>query len=209
MRGSAIIAGCLLLGGCGLSGSAVPHAVQAAIDAPFPDDGQIHARSRGRFVVEPDTMFCRDPSKPGMDTSQLKQLFDKLAQPQNFRNGSYFRGNGKIGLDEECASGEPVFHMSSQSPNRTGNPYKLVLAVWQGDPAKGGAYWVGGLERHDGVRPDQRGTQPFRDGLPPLTNLGKRQQDREDQLFQTSQSQGLDVQDLSLKFTLAVSGRKE
>ena len=39
--------------------------------------------------------------------------------------------------------------------NREGQPYKLVLAVWQDDPATGGAVWVGKIERsNDSPRPE-------------------------------------------------------
>ncbi len=40
-----------------------------------------------------------------------------------------------------------------KTDNRNGEPYKLVLAVWQNDPAKEGAVWVGGVERLKGEYP--------------------------------------------------------
>ena len=38
--------------------------------------------------------------------------------------------------------------------NRKGDPYKLKLAIWQGEPTNGGGAWVGGIERMDGRRAD-------------------------------------------------------
>jgi hypothetical protein len=44
--------------------------------------------------------------------------------------------------------------------NRDGRPYRLIHALWQGDPANGGIMWVGGLERPNGGRPDVQDSPP-------------------------------------------------
>jgi hypothetical protein len=155
----AVMMSAAMLSGCGgdkandpvsVAKAALPVAVQTMVDAPFAADGEIHLQARGVFVVKADTMFCRDPNGFGVDTDQLKQLFRRLEQPESLQGGSFFRGNCQMSRDAKYATPNPIFVSGSQTPNRNGTPYKLVLAVWQGDVAKGGAVWVGAVERLEG-----------------------------------------------------------
>jgi hypothetical protein len=160
----------------------IPAAVQKMINVPFAADGNIHSQARGVFVVKPDTMFCRLPKTFPLNSDDLEQLFRKLGQDQSI--GSYFRGNGKVDRDPQCTRSS-IFLSGTSSKNRDGTPYKIVLAVWQGDVAKGGAVWVGVVERLSGFRTDvavEAGDESC-DGRPHLCY-----------------SQRLDVEDISKKF---------
>src|SRR4051812_45233860 len=46
----------------GTSSERVPASVQTRINGDFPADGRIHVQPRGRFRVEPTTLFCAAPS---------------------------------------------------------------------------------------------------------------------------------------------------
>jgi hypothetical protein len=156
-----------MLGGCGgdkandpvngpisVAKAALPVAVQTMVDAPFAADGEIHVQARGAFVVKADTAICAvraeiDPSlkkgapgfyDPGLDGHEGGSLNEPL------RNGTICADNGQ----------NLVSHWKLLK-NRNGTPYKLVLAVWQGDVAKGGAVWVGAVERLEGVLPEHTG----------------------------------------------------
>ncbi len=49
-----------------------------------------------------------------------------------------------------------------KTDNRNGEPYKLVLAVWQNDSSDPGAIWSGSIQRLSGKRPDVTDSPPFR-----------------------------------------------
>jgi hypothetical protein len=194
------------LSGCdqGSKTAAMPAVVQQMVAAEFPADGEIHVQNRGVFVVKPDTMFCRDRNGFGLDTDQLRQLFERLGQPKTV--GSYFRGNGKIGVDEECSRNNPIFVSGTQINNRNGAQYKLVLAAWQGGAggAAPTAVWVGGVERgREMPRADATLNR-----LNPSTNprlFGKTiEEQKADALFNSSLE--LDQKDLSKEFLLHISG---
>jgi hypothetical protein len=167
----AVLMGAAMLGGCGGDKAAdpasaakveIPGAVQAIVNAPFAADGEIHVQSRGTFALKAGAAICAvgaeiDPSlkkgapgfyDPGLDGHEGGGLNEPL------RNGTICADNGQ----------NLVSHWKLLK-NRNGTPYKLVLAVWQGDVAKGGAVWVGGVERLEGKNPAVKvghvGTPPY------------------------------------------------
>lgn len=148
----------LLLAGCNsgdlASGQAqVPAAIEKMMGAEFPADGQIHVKAHGAFEIKPETMFCRHTNGLMVEPVAVSKLFKELGQPTTLKSG-YPRANGKIGFDPECELSRQLFVKGIQASNRQNKPYKLVLAVWQGDVAAGlGGYWVGGVERLEGNYP--------------------------------------------------------
>jgi hypothetical protein len=128
----------------------VPATIEKMMATAFPADGKIHVQSKGQFVVNIDTQFCTYPNSFSVGEAWYG-LFEKLNIPKSNSQGSG-RANGPV---EGCISSLPantIRQKGTQFPNRNGKPYKLVLAVWQGDVAAGtGAYWVGGVERTEGL----------------------------------------------------------
>lgn len=118
----------------------------------FPADGEIHlVHSVGAFQVEPDTQFCTFRPGYGIDGTTLSDALNDRGQ------STYWNGSPRTNCSTDNLKffGRPaelkrnaVFMRVTHSENAIGQPYKLVLAVWQGDPAKGGAAWVGGVERN-------------------------------------------------------------
>jgi hypothetical protein len=170
-----VMVGAAMLGGCGgdkandpvsVAKAALPVAVQTMVDAPFAEDGEIHVQARGAFVVKAEAAICAvraeiDPSlkkgapgfyDPGLDGHEGGSLNEPL------RNGTICADNGQ----------NLVSHWKLLK-NRNGTPYKLVLAVWQGDVAKGGAVWVGAVERLDGKNPTVKVGHV---GMPPYDEEG-------------------------------------
>lgn len=129
----------------------VPDAVRDMMATDFPADGKIHAQNRGTFNVQPTTYFCT--FDPGFGVNGLQAALEEIGQSGYLDGGP--RTNGIFGerVSRQCApgaSGNPIFIRGFDLPNREGEPYKLVLAVWQGNPTRGGAVWVGGIERGSG-----------------------------------------------------------
>jgi len=132
---------------------AVPDSVQAMMAERFPADGEIHAKSLGRITIKPDTPVCeiwlalpeeRRANHFGVNSSDL---FLPLGQSDNNDSGSDRQQGANI---EQCPDPDSVIILGLKSASSIGQPYKLVLAVWQGDPAKGGAAWVSGVVRIPG-----------------------------------------------------------
>lgn len=171
----------------------VPSVVQQFMATKFPGDGQIHVRSRGAFKVEPNTLFCEmdasiDPeirklgiSGIGIDGTKLIPAINGLGQ------SDYLDGSPRTQpLDGPYCSdnGSNIIYQGSAQLTGSGNAYKLILAVWQGDPTKGGAVWVGGVERPNGRRPDVSENPPYITGAKGVQSV----------------SIPLDGQDLSARF---------
>ena len=192
---SALIA----LASCDSGEPAIPPEVQRLTEADFPADGNIHViRSSGRFRIRQDTEFCTFRPGYGLDGTGLAEALEKKGQ------SAYFDGRTRT----NCATDDPdflerlpalhgtaVFIRVTQSDNRRGEPYKLVLTVWQGDPAKGGGLWAGGVER---------GTDAYH----PRTvvvggDLGHDSGERD-----WSNSISLDATDLSESFTADISKQR-
>jgi hypothetical protein len=136
----------------GPSSTLYPTAVQKMLDAEFPADGRIHVQSRGRFELKPETFFCVHRPGSGLDGGLVRQALASVGQ-SDYWNGAP-RANGRFGekASSRCdakRTGNPIFVHGIDAPNRTGKPYRLTLAIWQGDAA-----WVGVVERTDGPRPD-------------------------------------------------------
>jgi hypothetical protein len=134
----------------------VPDTVQAMMAEDFPADGEIHTKSLGRITIEPDTPVCeiwkalpedRRANHFGVNSSDL---FPPLGQPTNRDGGSDRQVAANV---VKCPASNSVVIHGLKLSNRNGKPYKLMLAVWQSDPAEGGAVWVGGVERIDGIHP--------------------------------------------------------
>jgi hypothetical protein len=202
MRGLFTLIAMVLLAGCSndapsaSSVPAVPPLIETMMAKDFPADGQIYVESRGAFVVNNDTMFCRHLNGLMVQPEAANKLFKKLGQPATLKGG-YPRVNGKVGVDRECDLPDQMFVKGEQTTNRQGKPYKLVLAVWQGDPSKGGAYWVGGVERLEGEH------LPNPDILHPIEPPANYKPDKR-QLISGSIS--ADISDLSEKFVTDVKG---
>ncbi len=140
----------------------LPEAVQQLLAATFSADGKIHTQSRGTFKIKPNTLFCE------IDASIAPRIA-KMGVPgigiDGVKLGAMLEGFGQTyyidgGLRQQsihtkqCPNdGSNIIYQGHALLNRAGTPYKLILAVWQGDPAKGGAVWIGGVERLNGRRP--------------------------------------------------------
>jgi hypothetical protein len=203
VRGLVIIAGFLLLAGCGAAGSAVPSPVQAAMDAPFPDDGQIHVQSRGRFVIRPETMSCRAPRQIEKSLAAGAPRFLGPGLGEASQKSAGVSGSlGEIVDGRSCTDdGVNIVDHWQLLLNRAGKPYKLVLATWQGDVAGGGgAYWVGGVERDWDRRPP-----PFNEYIP--LDMGARLTSDQNRKLQTERMTAFDIAELSCSFQHFVSAK--
>lgn len=142
---------CITPASCGgvAAESHAPPAIEQLMEADFPTDGQIHVQRRGAFRITPKTVVCYFPDGFSVDS---QALFRALGQTSVSPGGS----DRQIVMSDYCA-GQPahVAIKGVQLRNRNGRPYKLVLAVWQGDPTTGGAVWVGGVERLEGRYPEK------------------------------------------------------
>lgn len=191
----------------------VPSAVQNVIAGEFPTDGKIHVRKQGVFKIEPATLFCEmdvvvDPEIEevgitgiGIEGTTLSVALEGLGQ-RTYLDGTSRQRSVRSG---QCSdNGLNVVYRGYVQLNREGNPYKLVLAVWQGDPAIAPAIWVGGVERLDGqARPDA----DF-ETINPSSNprfFGKSIKEQKVQALMES-SLELDRLELSKKFSDSISG---
>lgn len=118
------------------------------------DDGAVHViRKEDQFKVTPNTLFCDAEidsgvkvsgwphGRFGIDGPPLSDMLQGLGQNRNRRG----RQRQRTLSDEECGQEQSSIRYSGQIlNNRSFRPYKLVLAVWQGDPSGGGAVWIGG-----------------------------------------------------------------
>lgn len=127
----------------------VPEIVQQMMAVEFPADGQVHVRSEGEFSIKGDTPLCIFQD----DGRIYGMLFAEYAS-QIVNGASSISSSGDYwNSDAECKARNAIFLQSARLPNRDDEPYKLSRAVWQGEPAAGGAYWVGGVERVNGDFP--------------------------------------------------------
>jgi hypothetical protein len=193
-----VLLGALVLTGCGKTDTAVPDEVRQMMNADFPADGQIHVQSRGKFDIKPDTLFCYYDSGPSISAGDVLRALKQ----------SYYAGTVKremLANNPMCSPPkDSVFSAGEKTENHQGKPYKLMLAVWQGDPARGGAAWVGGIERTDGVRPDANlDTLPIGDDL---AILGP-SRDEQRRKARTESSIALDFSDITISFTKTVKGK--
>ena len=160
----ALLLGCALAGallqGCDrrpVDADLIPAAVQQAMNADFPADGRIHVRSRGRLQLISNTVVCRVAATVDPGLNSARPVFPGLG----------IRGIRNFNLNENlkgvrCTNdGRNVVSYWQLVKNRDGNPYRLIHAIWQGDPANGGIMWVGAVERPNGKRPDVHDNPPF------------------------------------------------
>jgi hypothetical protein len=167
----------------------VPEFVQQMMDADFPADGRGHVRVRGKFRIDPTTAFCTFRPGYSLDAEQLNAALRQMGQNPYYEGGSRTHpANGS----RYCIPGRSVFVRAVPTANRQGGPYKLILAVWQGDAA-----WTGAIERLNGTRPGFESARPFRDGMPPLTPWARRGFEREDRDHRAELSIRRDMVDLS------------
>jgi hypothetical protein len=126
----------------------VPKAIQKIATAPFSADGKVHVlASEGQIVIKPDTPTCYFPDGFSVDNSRL---FDALKQP------NHFKGSGRIqpAAKGSCKFTKDVVLFNGLRTINSNGYSKFVLSVWQGSVSTSeGAYWVGGLERTEGVNP--------------------------------------------------------
>ncbi len=146
----------MALASCG-GGSAEPRApveIQKLMAADFPADGQIHVQSRGNFVISSETAVCRAARNidRSLEDSAPRFLGPGLGEAGAAKSSGLSAELGKdLGNGQICRSdGVNITNQWRLKLNRNGRPYELVLAVWQGDPAEGGAFWVGAVERMPG-----------------------------------------------------------
>jgi hypothetical protein len=150
MRGLFTLIAMVFLAGCSndapsaSSVPAVPPLIETMMAKGFPADGQVYLQSKGRFVIKPETVVCYWPNGFGISDAIL---YESLNQSWSKPNGNSRTQPLKDGRCE--IKSDTVFSYGKHSKNHQNKPYRLVLAVWQGDPAKGGAAWVGGIERVD------------------------------------------------------------
>lgn len=186
----------LLLAGCESEAdkqqSAVPEKVKTMIAADFPADGQIHIQRRGKIRISSDTTVCH------LDRDFWIGLYAPAGNSAATPDGR----PQKSVAEPECKSDpKAVFIDGLKFKNRIGKPYKLVLAVWQGD-----AVWIGGVERIGGPRSDSYvGSLPVNDI--PIFHGPTRAQREEKSKAEVSEY--LDRKDLTAALVLHISGKIE
>lgn len=197
-RMGAALAGALLQVSCVDSDHAavqIPAKVRDMMKREIPADAQIHVQTVGRIEITKETEVC-DLGRASNDREHVfgidsGKLFGALGQDASNIAGSDRQTRAD---SPRCQREHSVFIRGVRSSNRQGEPYELTLAVWQGSRPE--AVWIGKVERPDGVRPDQAGKQPFRDGIPPPSWIQKSQ----DRRYQVEKSEAEDVEDLSTQF---------
>jgi hypothetical protein len=141
-------------------------------------DGKLQiVERRGRFVIKPDTLFCRaavvDPKLkkilgpsydgPNLDGSSVRAHLKKLQQ-SDYLNGSSRAGRSQAG--KNCPNnGINIFVTGQTSLNAAGKPYRLELEARQGRST------VLKIEiiRANGLRPDWMAGQELPLPHPPGT----------------------------------------
>lgn len=152
----------------------IPDAVEREVRMHGPADGAVHARAHGRFRINPDTLFCEVPAevddffrslgRTGVGLVGVDDLLRSLGQEP------YFDGSIRTITvsDPRCVSGENnIYHKGYALPSRSDKPFRIVMAVWQGD-----AYWVGQIEKE--IDPDDArtwGPLPWRMGNPHINQV--------------------------------------
>jgi hypothetical protein len=123
---------------------AIPNAVQTLIDAPISADGEVHIQSHGLFEVGANSFDCVMPARGSPALLKLAPGFYGVGP------GKHVRLDGP-GVDGRICRDDGKNQVSSLilRPNRSGKPYRLTLAIWQGD-----ASWVASIERSNGRRAD-------------------------------------------------------
>jgi len=187
---------CLLLGFIFLAGCSkkptVPDVVQNMMDTEIPADRQIHIQNLGKVLIRQQTPTCYFSG--GLLIDQVR-FFIALGQGYSLNGAARLQ---PYDIEGRCSvQSDTVFFQGVEFPNRQGVPYRLVLAVWQGDPAHGGGAWVGSIERADGVRDDRRGWRPFRDGITLKPSWMIR---RENRAYAIGESITADLEDLGKAF---------
>jgi hypothetical protein len=173
----------------------VPEFVRQMMSVDFPADGRMHVQARGRFRIGPTTALCTFRPGYGLDTPQLIETLTRMGQQYR---------NGQAGVSQRCLQGQPVFVLARPENNRLNGPYKVIVAVWQGN-----AVWMGAIERLNGVRPEFESARPFRDGLPPLTPWARTNFDREVRDYRAGLSVERDISDLSRAVLARIAGDAE
>jgi hypothetical protein len=128
----------------------VPEAIKKIAATPFPADGKIHViGTKGRIEIKPETPVCYMPDGFFVES---RKLFEALGQPSATDEGGRIQPAAK----GRCKfSKDVVLFNGGIGDNRNGKPYKLVLSVWQSDASTdGAAYWIAGIERLNGLRPE-------------------------------------------------------
>jgi hypothetical protein len=141
--------------GCGKAATAdensgaatVPTAVQKFVDVEFPLDGEVHVQTRGRFKIEPETLFCghssstdkemRDFGVTGVGLVEIPSLLRSIGQSADLNGTIRQREIGQRGCEKISTN---IQFKGYAYLNRNRRPYKLIQAVWQGD-----AIWVGSI----------------------------------------------------------------
>ncbi len=129
----------------------MPGFVRAAAEARVPADGQVHVQRRGSLRVSPAVRFCTAPPivddalrARGVRGTGLVGLVEKLrsiGQPTHI--GGSLR---QAPLSRSCPpAGDNVIEQGFVILNGDGEPYRVVLAFWQGAAA-----WIGSIERAPG-----------------------------------------------------------
>jgi hypothetical protein len=136
----------------------IPVIVRDMIAADFPADGQMHVQKKGNFRISGETMVCRAPREIDLT---LEVAAPRLLGPGLSKAGAAVSSGlgGELGEDMGdgivCDQRETnVITTWVLSTNSDGTPYRIIAAVWQGDPSGGGAVWIGGIERSEGLIPD-------------------------------------------------------
>ena len=154
MRSRMIFSSALLLFGCKEDAAiyktvAVPAFVQQMIDADFPADGAIHVQSRRKFTITENTYFCT--YRRGFGIGGIDDALERMGQKSRYR-GEGIAGENPTPECVEGAAGDRIFVAGNKTMNRNGKPYKLVIAVWQGD-----TIWIAKLERIGSLHPKAMG----------------------------------------------------
>lgn len=128
----------------------LPKIVSRLLDKNPPADGSFRVSKRDQLRIGPNTIVCIFQPKsefdvPGVNVpswANADALRSSLARAKGLRLADnserirYWRhGN--------CQGQRPIFVRPLTLPNRSGGPYRLVVAAWQGDQA----IWIGSVER--------------------------------------------------------------
>jgi hypothetical protein len=160
---------------------------------------------RGRFVIKPDTLFCRaavvDPKLkkilgpsydgPNLDGSSVRAHLKKLQQ-SDYLNGSSRAGRSQAG--KNCPNnGINIFVTGQTSLNAAGKPYRLELEARQGRST------VLKIEitRSNGLRPDWQNYAQIPNPYPPEWKVPKKYFDLYEQ----------EVKNIALQTSISTDGK--
>lgn len=173
----------------------VPLSVQRIINSPLPSDGKLYVQKAGNFIIDDRTRFCT--FRPGFGIEGLGSAILRSDKSKNLSvteraNGTWGRKTTHGCTQADSPRNRSVFIYGVAGNNRSGGPYRIDFAIWQGT-----SFWIARIERPDGKRQDATAdTLPIGDDI--SVTMPSREVQRRAAYAESSRQ--LDLRDISNQF---------